>query len=364
MYGYDLAHTRFSPEVALPPKGELVWRHAIPGSISSAPLIVDNIVYVVGWEGTVVALDVDTGEEIWLTQLDVETSYVQSLSIANDMLYVAGEYDVADKLYALDRHTGKVLWQHSATSYIAPVVYRGFIYRRATLRKDDLTHVIEVRDAATGKWIRAFPLKTIGGLGPVLEDHLLFTGDTGGYIYAFDLNMGRAIWIAQKGGKSISGMMLAEGKLYVIEGIGDVVAIKPHTGVELWRFKNPGSIWWEWDGAAAYGMVFVVGSNKDVGNILYALDAETGEARWQFQVEGKVDAPPAIANGRIYLGTAIYPGGYARHPERGKIYSVDAIGGKLVWVLDAPPVMYSAAPIIVNGVLYVGTSTGEVLAIR
>jgi outer membrane protein assembly factor BamB len=75
--------------------------------------------------------------------------------------------------------------------------------------------------------------------------------------------------------------------------------------------------------AVAGGMVFF-GSSSECK--VYALDAATGEVRWEFFTEGPVRMAPTVAGGKVYVGS-----------DDGKVYCLAAADGRVVWTFAAAP---------------------------
>jgi len=73
----------------------------------------------------------------------------------------------------------------------------------------------------------------------------------------------------------------------------------------------------------ARGTAFV--ARPDAHQVV-ALDAQTGQARWDFTANGRVDGPPTICGGLCLFGT-----------RSGWVYCLDAADGRLVWRLRAAP---------------------------
>ncbi|MFO8015251.1 MAG: PQQ-binding-like beta-propeller repeat protein, partial [Phycisphaerae bacterium] len=59
---------------------------------------------------------------------------------------------------------------------------------------------------------------------------------------------------------------------------------------------------------------------------VHALDAETGEARWQYTAGGRVDSPPTVHGGRVLFGAC-----------DGYVYCLRAADGALAWRFRAAP---------------------------
>ena len=73
----------------------------------------------------------------------------------------------------------------------------------------------------------------------------------------------------------------------------------------------------------ASGRVFVAGRHS---RKVYAMDADTGQQSWSWNVEGLVDTPPTLSGGHVYFGT-----------RDGYVYCLRAADGEIVWRFNANP---------------------------
>ncbi|TDL46995.1 PQQ-binding-like beta-propeller repeat protein [Kocuria rosea] len=151
---------------------------------------------------------------------------------------------------------------------------------------------------------------------PVVVGDRLYVGTHGsGTLHAFDLATGEQLWQAQAPNWIHSEMLVSEGTVYV--GYGD-------------RGQERG------DGLRGDGP----------GGVL-ALDAETGEQKWEYPVDGHVMPTPVLHDGRIHAATG------DRH-----LHVIDAGTGEgLEWV-DVGAVMSMSAPAAADGMLYTGAFDG------
>jgi len=92
----------------------------------------------------------------------------------------------------------------------------------------------------------------------------------------------------------------------------------------------------------------------------HALRAETGVLLWRFTGYSGVFATvsPVVVNGVVYVGT-----------DAGIIYALQATDGTLLWHYDLPAsfdntLSLYGKPVIVNDVLYVAVNSGTVYALR
>jgi outer membrane protein assembly factor BamB len=107
----------------------------------------------------------------------------------------------------------------------------------------------------------------------------------------------------------------------------------------------------------ANGVIYSV--SKD--GALVAVTGATGAVLWRYRAVGPAHAP-TVADGRVYFGAAT--------PSQGNgpsgpffLYAVDATSGGLVWRQGVESDAYFA-PLVSDGVVYVGTAENWVLALR
>jgi outer membrane protein assembly factor BamB len=117
-----------------------------------------------------------------------------------------------------------------------------------------------------------------------------------------------------------------------------------------------------WAGMAVDNGSLFVGS--DSGQLL-ALDASTGETRWEFMTQGDIRARPTVDGDRVYV-----------HSDDGHLYALEVSGGKELWRAETAPTkrikhgeensrynyFSSAAAVSENGI-YVGGFDGCVVAL-
>ena len=95
------------------------------------------------------------------------------------------------------------------------------------------------------------------------------------------------------------------------------------------------------------GVVYV--GSRD--NYLYALDADSGDLRWQYKTGRDVESSPAVVDGVVYVGSL-----------DNYVYALDADSGQLRWRYETGRDVYSS-PAVVAGVVYVGSVDNYVYAL-
>ncbi|GGB50413.1 pyrrolo-quinoline quinone [Tistrella bauzanensis] len=130
---------------------------------------------------------------------------------------------------------------------------------------------------------------------PVMADGRIFTLDADSAITAMDAATGNRLWTVELApdddlleGAYGGGVVLSGGKLFAATGFGDVVALQPSDGVELWRtslrtpFRAPP--------AAGDGRLYA----QTFDNQLIAFNAEDGRELWR---HGGVPATQMVLGG-------------------------------------------------------------------
>ncbi len=175
-----------------------------------------------------------------------------------------------------------------------------------------------------------------------------------GYVYCLDLRTGREIWkyrsIDNPDPKKFAAGFKAAPRVtkdtvYIGDEDGFFHAIDRKTGKKKWVFETKGEI---------AGCAAVVGKNLLVPShdaSLYCLDPR-GKQVWNFETQDRVNCSPALA------GNFTFVAGCDEH-----LRVIDIKKGEET--LDIPMGSYLiASPALHGDVLYVGTYTGEVVAVN
>lgn len=100
---------------------------------------------------------------------------------------------------------------------------------------------------------------------------------------------------------------------------GRVAAALPANPVNAWTFTASAPV--SAEAAIADGRVFV-GTAR---GILHCLAVETGKELWQFTTQDAITAAPAVRGGKVFLSSS-----------DGKLYALDAASGKELWQFTTP----------------------------
>ena len=116
---------------------------------------------------------------------------------------------------------------------------------------------------------------------PVIGGGTMFVMDTAGMMHAFDAKTGAERWqksfqIKGDGASSIygGGASVADDRVYITTGLGEVAALNAATGEQLWKVKPAGPL--RGSPTIAFGSVFVMTQ----ANQIVALNAADGTQVW------------------------------------------------------------------------------------
>jgi outer membrane protein assembly factor BamB len=157
-------------------------------------------------------------------------------------------------------------------------------------------------------------------------------------LHVLRLDTGQELWSVALPGTFLSPA-LAGDRLFVraeMANRGHVLALDAASGRGLWKFELPqvGSSQGKVGGHVTSPLVMagqvVIGS----GRSLYALDAETGEQRWAFQLESALSTAAAAATDTAYVADLEH------------LYAVDLETGTERWRFDLDSMSLFFAPVV------------------
>ena len=223
-----------------------------------------------GLDGEVVALEVGNGKPRWITKIGPTES---SPLVANGRVYVG---DWRGKVYALDKHTGRIRWSFQ-----------------------------------TGDKVKG---------GVALSGSRLFVGSYDGHVYALNAHTGRLIWRASGqprlggSGTFYSTPAVAYGRVYIGSTDGKMYSFGATSGKLRWSHGTGGYVY---SSPAVWNRRVYAGSYD---HTFYCFDAATGDVHWSFHANGPISGSPTIVDGIVYFATLAQ-----------RTYALDAISGKQVW---------------------------------
>ncbi|GAB3023603.1 CARDB domain-containing protein [Natronobiforma cellulositropha] len=345
--GYDFERTRHDPLATVPqdPIRER-WNFTTGDNARSSPMVVDGVVYVGSYDGNVYAIDAHDGGELW--RYETDDRVYGDPAVADGIVYV-GSRD--NSVYALDADDGSEVWSYETGDDVrsSPLVADGVVYVGS---QDGHLYALA---ADTGDVI--WDLETDDEIysDPSLHDDVLYVGSRDGTLYALEAATGEEVWSVDTGGDVLSAPVVAEGRVHVVSMIEEeeehVLSAHDITdGTEAWTFE----VWeWMWASPAyAEGRLIVSvgeGGDRTVGTV----DAETGERDEDWELEADVNMEtPAVAGDTLVFGG-----------NDGYVHAVDVETGDERWTYEIGD-GFDSSPTVADGTVYIGSQDGRYYALE
>jgi eukaryotic-like serine/threonine-protein kinase len=311
----------------------------------------DGKVFIGSVDGFLRAVDARTGKELWRAGT---TTNLNSYG----MSYYQGKVihgGLDNNMRAWDANTGTLLWTYNPDGYYGEwasgvATGNGMVYEH---NQDTYVYAI---NATTGAlvWRQTGPGIAYSNKLSIAGDKLYITmGEneyrdfaTGAFGKAetncYNAITGELIW-------SIPVEFQAGPGLAQCNAYGNLYAVPSYT-------ENTPGIYF---GGRFLGEIWCIGGQTKDWNMFGADSVHSGVGagpenltlQWKFTAEGQVNTNPTVVNGVVYVGCT-----------DGNIYAVDANLGTKTWTFQTGFSVVSS-PAVINGKLYTGADSGSVYCI-
>ena len=321
--------------------GQTVWRFATGMIGYLSPLVVGNLVYVSDGLGTVQAISIETGEEVWNTTYPIQGTMTpnSSLSSAGGLIYFGSNQG---DLYALDAATGKQVWATNLGGNFptTPVVVGGTIYVASSAIQGpaglDETVLLPNPDVPA-------PAVEPNAATPAAESpERIAEGQS--RLYAIDAATGAPTWSVDLGYTLRPAPMVA-GDSVIIAGAGassdEIIALDAATGqTERWSLTTDGMI--DTTVVAADG----IGYAGTFGSTFYAIDLSDGSTIWSVQTGSAIGFQAYVSDSLVFMAGAGTAGSFstANGGGMGTLYALGQGTGATPGAASMSPTDISGLP--------------------
>lgn len=279
----------------------------------------DGAVFVANRDGVVRRLAAEDGSQQW--KKDLDTNIFAAVAVGEDLVVVTHDNGDVTALAAID---GTLRWVATLKqlSSAIPAIGQG----RVVIRTSDGQIISLATDTGEVIWQvqKSVPGLTLhGDSSPVITGDAVLVGLSTGRLLANNLLNGRTFWEADiglvRGQNELERLidadtppLVAGRTLYAATYQGDVVALQLQDATLLWRQKLSTRL----PMTIADGRLFVIG---ELGEIV-AVNATNGDIIWsQEAFKGHGVSRPIIIDGRLIIGDA-----------KGRVHSLDIETGELL----------------------------------
>lgn len=344
-----------------------VWSRSVGGGSGEMysnlrPAWQDNHVFAADRHGLVKAMDVDSGKEIWSTDLAIKTGFFHrnrpallsgGVAVSGNHVYIGSENA---QLYALNAEDGTIAWQTTVAGEALsnPVVSDGVV----------LVHtgngMLQALDEANGsvKWtvnLDVPPLTLRGESSPTTAFGAAIVGGDNGRVSAVLINQGQLIWqqrISQPSGATEIARLndvhttpvVANNVVYALAYNGNLAAMDLRSGQVMWS-REIGSVT---DLIVDGGRIYLV----DQDDRVIAVDTQGGVTLWrQSELLHRNLTSPVLFNGYIVAGDS-----------EGYLHWINTDDGRFVAQQKVDGSGLLAKPVVAGDKLLVQAKNGEVYA--
>ncbi|MFL5761971.1 MAG: PQQ-binding-like beta-propeller repeat protein [Thermomicrobiales bacterium] len=225
------------------------WRFETGGSANASPAIDGDTVFVENVDQTLFAVDAQTGQERWhaaLAEKPIDEPYANVL-VQNATVAVAQGVVFAPNyngtLFAIDVTDGHELWRFKTDGEAVntPAIADGMAYFTAPYSPGGVgvRGWVYAVDASNGQKRWSVVAIEFNRSAPAVADGSLFLGGIGegAPVTALDARDGHTLWTHKAGGTGASDVTYANGGVVGTTFAGDVFALDAGTGDELWHAK-------------------------------------------------------------------------------------------------------------------------------
>jgi outer membrane protein assembly factor BamB len=309
----------------------LAWKFKTGGRVISSPLVVGDVVYVGSTDGSLYALNRADGSQRW--KFDSKGPIASSPAFHAGMVYVLSSDGL---LYAVEAETGKSRWTFATKGerrFTAPGIHG------ALPRTERMPDPFDVFTSS-----------------PTVANGVVYIGSGDQNVYALDAGTGAVRWTFATGDVVHASPAVANGTVFIGSWDRNLYALNADNGRERWKYTTGNDtviynqIGIASSAAVVNGTVFVGGRDGK----FHAVDEKTGAPRWVHNNNGGwTIASPAVRNGIVYFPTS----------DGTRFKAIDAVTGEVKFNLQNLAVSFSS-PAIAGDVVYYGTSDGYLNAVN
>ncbi|MDX5629592.1 MULTISPECIES: outer membrane protein assembly factor BamB [unclassified Brenneria] len=319
-------------------------------------------VFAADRKGTVKALDLDSGAEIWKVDLSEKTGFLSSnisallsggVAVSGNHVYVGSE---KAQVYALNTEDGASVWQTKVAGEVIsrPVISDGVVLVHTS---NGMLQALDEADGAI-KWTVNLDMPTLslrGESAPTVAFGAAIVGGDNGRVNAVLINQGQLIWqqrISQPSGATEIDRLNDVDTTPVI--VGEVVYALGYNGNMTALDLRSGQILWKRELGSVHD--FIVDGDRiylvDQNDRIVALNTNGGVNLWrQSDLLHRNLTAPVLYNGYLVVGDA-----------EGYLHWLNTADGRFVAQQKVDSAGFLSKPVIASDKLLIQAKNGEVYA--
>lgn len=322
-------------DATVPSQLKLLWTFEAGEPIESSAAIVGGTVFVGTQKNELLALSLENGSVYWRYQIDAPIGE-SSPAFSRGVVYVG---DLNGWLHAVNSTNGKKIWAFKTGTEIksSPVVVGDQVLIGSY---DENLYCVSTRDGS-----QVWKFKTNGPVHstPSVSDGVAFIAGCDELFRAIRISDGKEIFSVSSEAYTGASPALRGNSAFYGTFNNEVLMVNLIEQKVTWRYEHPQRKFPFYSSAAVTANRLVVGGRD---KLVHGLSL-AGKAVWSFTTRARVESSPAIAGGRVFIGS-----------NDGRFYVLNLNTGAKVWEFNAGAPL-SASPAIANGRIVIGSQDGR-----
>jgi outer membrane protein assembly factor BamB len=315
---------------------KIFWVHEDPDSLLPHFTVGPSLVYVVGADGHVTALQQQNGKSVTSGPFfSFAEAYNTTPLLADHVLYLASDLG---RLRALDARTGQQKWAFEAGS---PIRYAPQMAAGRLIFGTDAGKLYCFSPEGKKLWVKELGAP-LSGQGAALGGSVTVS-TTRGEVYCVKVADGAVAWRKALEAPVFAPLAAAGSLVMIGSDNGYEYFLNTGNGKVVARYYTAGLI----RTAAAAGEKGIYFGSTDGWLRVVSPDGE--KPLWARYLGGPVSVGPVVADGMVYVGRA------------GRLVALNAETGRLRRAWEGE--QFAGDLLVTTDTIYVGTTTGKVLAL-
>jgi eukaryotic-like serine/threonine-protein kinase len=312
-----------------------LWTYEAGDSIDSSAAIVGGTVFAGSQKGELVALNLDNGAVYWKYSTGAPIGE-SSPAYSGGVVYVG---DLAGVLHAVNAPDGKLLWTFKAGNEIksSPVVVGDRVLIGSY---DQHLYCLSTRN---GSVIWKFRTEGPVHSTPSISGGLAFIAGCDEVFRGIRIADGKEVFNVSSGAYTGASPALRGGAAYYGTFNNEVLMVNLKDHQIVWRYQHPQRQFPFYSSAAVLNNRIVVGGRDKMVHCL----SSAGKAIWTFATRARVESSPAVAGGKVFVGS-----------NDGRFYVLNLNTGAKLWEFNVGAPL-PASPAIANGRIVIGGNDGR-----
>ncbi|HEX6728658.1 MAG TPA: PQQ-binding-like beta-propeller repeat protein [Pyrinomonadaceae bacterium] len=321
-------------ESKVPSALKVLWTYEAGDAIESSAAIVGGTVYVGSQKGELVALNLDNGAVYWRYKID-DPIGESSPAYSGGVVYIG---DLAGWLHAVNASDGKKIWAYKTGTEIksSPVVVDDRVLIGSY---DENLYCISSKGSLLWKFKTNGPVHSTPGI----SNGVAFIAGCDEMFRGISISTGKEIFSVSSEAYTGASPALRGNSAFYGTFNNEVLMVNLTDHRVEWRYEHPQRKFPYYSSAAVTENRVVVGGRD---KLVHGLNLE-GKEVWTVATRARVESSPAIADGRVFVGS-----------NDGRFYVLGLTNGAKLWEFNAGAPL-SASPAIAKGRIVIGAQDGK-----